>query len=147
VWLRFSVGSAAVVLFVSLAVSMAAAGKGSPTPRAGAYSGTAGIDLVNFTVSAGGKSITNFETTFNLAVLCEVPSGTVHERFPSLAIRNGHFKGSIAIEHGGSTEHLTVQGKFVSATKVTGKFSGHFTIKSLPPCHASSTFSAKRKGK
>jgi hypothetical protein len=140
------VSLAVVSLFACLAAAVAA-GKGSSAPRAGAYSGMAGPDLVHFTVSPDGKSITNFESTFNLAVLCEVPSGTVHERLGTLAIRNGHFKGSIAIEHGGSTEHLAVQGKFVSAAKVTGKLSGHFTIKSLPPCHGSSTFSAKRKGK
>ncbi len=143
VWLRFSIGLAAVALSVWLATSIAAAGKGSQTPRSGGYSGTAGPDLVHFTVSPDGRSITNFETTFNLAVLCDIPSGTAHERFPALAIHNRHFKGSIAIENGGSTEHLAMQGKFVSATKV----SGHFTIKSLPPCHGSSTFSAKRKGK
>lgn len=147
VWSRLLMGLAAVSLFGCLAASVAAAGKGSPTPKSGAYSGFAGPDSVNFTVSPDGKSITNFDTTFNLAVLCSVPAGTVHERFGTLTLRNGHFKGSIAIEHGGSTEHLALQGKFVSATKVTGKLSGHFTIKSLPPCHGSSTFSAKRKGK
>jgi len=139
-------GLAVVSLFVGLAASVAAAGKGSPTPRSGAYSGLAGPDLINFTVSPDGKSITNFDTTFNLAVLCGIPSDTAHVRFPALAIHNRHFKGSIAIEDA-TTEHLALQGRFVSATKVTGRLSGHFTIKSLPPCHGSSTFSAKRKGK
>lgn len=146
-WLRFSVGLAVVALFVFLAVSIAVAGKGSGTPRSGSYSGTAGPDLVHFEVSADGKSITNFNTTFNLAALCGVPTSVVHERFGTLTIRNRHFKGSIAIEHGGSTEHLAVQGKFISATKATGRLSGHFTIKSLPPCQGSSTFSAQRKAK
>jgi hypothetical protein len=146
VWARFSVGLAVVALLVCLAASIAAAGKGPQTPRSGAYSGTAGPDLIHFTVSPDGKSITNFDTTFNLAALCGIPTETAHERFPTLAIQNRHFKGSIAIENA-TTEHLAVQGKFVSATKVTGKLSGHFTIKSLPPCHGSSTFSAKRKGK
>jgi hypothetical protein len=144
--LRLSAGLFAVAVFC-LAASVAAAGKGSPTPKSGAYSGLAGPDLINFTVSPDGGSITNFDTTFNLAVLCDIPAGTTHERFPTLTIRNRHFEGSIAIETAGSTEHLAVQGKFVSATKVTGKLSGHFTIKSLPPCHGSSTFSAQRKGK
>jgi hypothetical protein len=143
---RLLAGLAVVSLFACVAAALAAA-KGSPAPRPGAYSGTAGPDLVHFTVSPNGSSITNFDTTFNLAVLCSIPSGTAHLQFPTLAIHNRHFKGSIAIQNGGSTEHLALQGKFVSATKVTGKLSGHFTIKSLPPCHGSSTFAAMRKGK
>lgn len=140
-------GLTVAAAFAGLAVSGSAAGEGSVSPKPGLYSGTAGVDLVHLKVSAGGSSIANLNTTFNLAVLCGIPSGTAHERFPTMAIRNRHFKGSIAIDHSGSTEHLSVQGRIVSATRIAGKLSGHFTIRSLPPCHGSSTFSAKRKGK
>jgi hypothetical protein len=142
-----AIGSIALLAaFACVAVSVAA-GSSSSAPRPGTYAGTAGVDLVQLTVPTGGKKISNFTTTFNLAVLCGIPSSTAHESFPAMTIANRHFSGSLAINHGGTVENLAVQGKFVSATKVTGKLSGHFTIKSLPPCHGSSTFSASRKAK
>lgn len=134
-------------LLVGAACSALASGKGSPTPRPGTYSGFDAVDTISFKVSADATKITALSSTFNPAADCGVPTNVQHERFPTLKIKNGHFKGTTSVETAGSPEHFAITGRFVSPTKATGKISGHFTIKSLPPCHASTTFAVKRKGK
>ncbi len=142
-------GCCILVVFALAAYSPLAQGRGSPTPKPGTYSGLAGPDAISFKVSAGGGSVSGLSSSFNPASFCGVPTSGEHERFPSMQVRNAHFSGSTASggESGGTVTHFAVQGRFTSPTRATGKISGHFTVRSLPPCHASSSFSVRRKGK
>ena len=141
------IGSCVLLASGGVAYSALASGK-APNPKPGTYSGFADVDTVSFEVSPHG-SITGLSSSFNPASFCGVPTSAEHERFPSLQVKNGHFSGSTTTGggSGGTVTHFSVQGKFVTPTRATGKINGHFTVRSLPPCHASTTFSAKRKGK
>ena len=138
---------ALLLAFTGSAYSALARGKGSPSPKPGSYSGFDAADTISFRVSANGKTITELSSTFNAAADCGVPTEGQHERFPTLQVKKGHFSGSTSVNRSGTIEHFAIQGKFISPTKATGKISGHFTIRSLPPCHASQGFTVKRKGK
>lgn len=129
------------------ACSALASGKSSPNPKPGSYSGFDAVDTISFKVSADGKTITDLSSTFNPAADCGVPTNIQHERFPTLNVKKGHFKGSTSVHRGSLIEHFAIQGKFISPTKATGKISGHFTVRSLPPCQASTSFTVKRRGK
>lgn len=135
-----------LVGFTGAACSALASGKGSSAPRPGTYSGFDAVDTISFKVSANGKSITGLSSSFDPAADCGIPSNGQHERFPTLEIKKGHFKGSVS-PGGGTDEHFAIQGKFVTATEATGKVSGDLKIRSLPPCHASQAFTVKWKGK
>ncbi len=130
--------------FTGSAYSALASGKGSPAPRPGTYSGFDAADTISFKVSANGKMITGLSSTFNPAADCGIPTNGQHERFPTLKIKKGHFKGSTSVNRG-AEEHFAIRGRFVTPTEATGKISGNLKIRSLPPCSASTTFTVKRK--
>lgn len=136
-----------LVAFTGSTYSASAKDKDSPSPKPGSYSGFDAADTISFRVSADGKTITELSSTFNAAADCGVPTSGQHERFPTLQVKKGHFSGSTSVNRSGTIEHFAIQGKFISPTRATGKISGHFTIRSLPPCHASQGFTVKRKGK
>jgi hypothetical protein len=144
--------SAAVVFFAMFAASTGsvysalASGKGTAAPRPGTYSGFDAVDTISFKVSADGKTIVGLSSTFNPAADCGIPTSGLHERFPTLKIKNGHFKGSIAAT-GEADEHFAIHGRFVTPTEANGKISGGLHVRSLPPCSASTAFTVKRKGK
>ncbi len=132
--------------FTGSAYSALASGKGAPVPKPGTYSGFDAVDTISFKVSTDGKTITGLSSTFNPAADCGIPASGQHERFPTLKIMNGHFKGSIA-PTGEADEHFAIRGKFVTPTEAKGRISGNLHVRSLPPCSASTTFTVKRKGK
>ena len=145
--LAVGLGCCALLAALATLASPLASGKGSSSPKPGSYSGIDAADTISFRVSADGQSITGLSSTFNPAADCGVPTSGQHERFPTLQVKKGAFSGSVSVNRASSVEHFAIKGKFVTPTRATGTISGHFTIRSLPPCHASSTFSVKRKGK
>jgi hypothetical protein len=138
--------AAGCVMLAGSAYSTVAIGKGSPSPRPGTYSGFDAVDTISFKVSADGRTITGLSSTFDPAADCGIPTAGQHERFPTLKIKNGHFRGSIA-PTGEADEHFAIQGRFVTLAEAKGKISGGLHVRSLPPCNASTTFTVKRKGK
>jgi hypothetical protein len=140
-----AVAACCAMLVGSAHSAIASGNKGSPTPKPGSYSGFDAVDTISLKVSANGKTITGLSSTFNPAADCGVPANAQHERFPTLTVKNGHFKGSTSI-HAATVIHFAIQGRFVTPTEATGKISGNFKVRSLPPCSASTTFKVKRKG-
>ncbi|HEY5061474.1 MAG TPA: hypothetical protein VII52_08045 [Gemmatimonadaceae bacterium] len=137
---------ALLVVLTGTAYSALASSHSALSPKAGRYSGFAGPQAISFKVSADRKTITKLSTAFNPATFCSIPAGESQVRFPTLKVHNGHFSGKVTQTEGTPT-HFSIKGRFVTPTSATGKISGSFTIRSLPPCDATAPFSVKRKGK
>ncbi len=118
--------------------------------RSGRYTGKAGPFTINFEVTAGGKRISDLETTFDPGPQCSVPVGGItHTRFPALTVDRGHFQGNTATGSGFTATHYAIKGAFTSATQASGTVSGRFRTlhNALPPCHSAVRFAAMRIAK
>ncbi len=143
----------AVILPTALGVSVvsartASSAKVAVKPEPGHYSGFVGPFTISFEVSSGGKTITHLVTSFNGATLCSVPTAAISVGFPTLAVRDGDFTGSTSLNPPSHiVEYFSISGKFTAPTRASGTVHEHFTVTSLPPCHASDTFTVTRAGK
>ncbi len=65
-----------------------------------------------------------------------------------LAVRDGDFTGSTSLNPPSHiVDYFSISGKFTTPTRASGTVHEHFTVTSLPPCHASDTFTVTRTGK
>lgn len=126
----------------------ASVAKATVKPEPGHYSGFVGPFTIGFEVPAGGQKITHLVTTFNGATLCSVPTSAISIGFPTLAVRDGGFTGSTSLNPPSHiVDYFSISGKFTTPTRASGTVHEHFTVTSLPPCHASDAFAVTRAGK
>jgi hypothetical protein len=116
-------------------------------PKDGRYTGFVGPDTIHFRVTSDGKKITDLVTTYNPAANCSIPTDDQTESFRTLAIHDGSFKGSTAdvIPSGGTPQHFSIAGHFVSDTRADGTIHGHLVVTSLPPCNDHEPFRVSRR--
>jgi hypothetical protein len=116
-------------------------------PKDGRYTGFVGPDAIHFRVTSDGKKITDLVTTYNPAANCSIPTGDQTESFGTLGIHDGSFKGSTSdvIPSGGTPQHFSIDGHFVSDTRAEGTIHGHLVVASLPPCNDHEPFRVSRR--
>jgi hypothetical protein len=115
-------------------------------PKDGRYTGFVGPDTIHFKVTSDGRRIVDLVTTYNPAANCSIPTADQTESFGTVNIDGGSFKGSTSdvIPSGGTPQHFSIDGHFVSDTRAEGTIHGHLVVTSLPPCNDHQPFTVRR---
>jgi hypothetical protein len=141
-----AVGAVGPAAASAVGSSKAGAAARKIVPKDGRYKGFVGPDTIHFRVTSHGKKITNLVTTYNPAANCSIPTADQTESFRTLDIHDGSFKGSASrvTPSGGTPQHFSIEGHFVTDTRADGTIHGHLVVTSLPPCNDHEPFKVSR---